>query len=276
MRTPFVSIPNLKGSFPFRFATTSYILPAPILPNIRYLGPYLDEVELVLFESGKEGNLPAEAEIAQMSQLAHELDLTFNVHLPTDVFLGDPDPVVRETACATIVRFYQRTLPLNPTTYVLHLETRSADGREIPDHGGWLARLGASLERLMDQGMDLQGVAVENLSYPLEWVAPLVETMGMRFCLDIGHLLRYGFQLEAYFRSFLAATSMIHLHGVEDGVDHRGLHFIDDGRWEEITHHLLDYRGGLSIEVFSLEDLQPSLARMEEMRRCMGVRRRSS
>ena len=58
-----ISFPALKRGFPFRLATTSYIFPAEILPNIRCLGRYFDEVELVLFESGQEDNLPTPGEI---------------------------------------------------------------------------------------------------------------------------------------------------------------------------------------------------------------------
>ena len=85
-------MPLLKRSFPFRLATTSYILPAEIVPNIRYLGQYFDEIELVLFESGRESNLPTPGDIREMARLASDLDLTYNVHLPADLFFGDPDP----------------------------------------------------------------------------------------------------------------------------------------------------------------------------------------
>ena len=37
-----------------------------------------------------------------MCELAQQLDLTYSVHLPTDIFLGDPDPEVRNKACLEI------------------------------------------------------------------------------------------------------------------------------------------------------------------------------
>ena len=90
-----VSLPLLKRSFPFRLATTSYILPADIIPNIRYLAQYVDEIELLFFESGGESNLPSPGDIREMARLASDLDLTYNVHLPTDLFFGDPDTALR-------------------------------------------------------------------------------------------------------------------------------------------------------------------------------------
>jgi hypothetical protein len=35
----------------FRIGTTSYIIPAGIVPNVAYLAPQVDDVELVMFET---------------------------------------------------------------------------------------------------------------------------------------------------------------------------------------------------------------------------------
>ena len=258
------ALPVLKRVFPFRLGTTSYILPAAIQHNIRFLGPCLDEVELVLFESGGEDNLPSTGEIQEMVRVAHELDFSYNVHLPTDLFFGDPDPLVRKQACLTALRFYRRTLPLEPTTYVLHLDRRGTDGRGIQDRESLLNWLSESLETLVEHGMDPSLAAVENLDYPLEWIGPMVEAMGMTFCLDIGHILIYGFDLEKYFENYLDKTTMIHLHGILDGKDHRGLEGISKEDWEVILRALHDFKGGVSLEVFSLEDLRSSMQGMQE------------
>ena len=129
------SLPCLKGKFAFQLATTSYILPSALLPNIQFLGRYVDEVELVLFESGNQSNLPTPQEVREMARLAADFDLTYNVHLPGDLFFGDPDPTLRREFCATAVRFYERTLPLDPTSYILHLDSRRADGTIEEDQG---------------------------------------------------------------------------------------------------------------------------------------------
>jgi len=118
MLIPFPSLPSLKGRCPFRLGTTSYILPDAIVPNVRFTGPFVDEVELVLFESRFEDNLPTPKVIEELHGLAREYDLSYNVHLPTDVFLGHPDAGMRRQACDTILSFYGRTLPLRPTSYL--------------------------------------------------------------------------------------------------------------------------------------------------------------
>jgi sugar phosphate isomerase/epimerase len=270
MRTPVAysqgssvpKFPILKGAFPFRLGTTSYILPDEILPNVRVLGPYLDEVELVLFESGAEENLPSPREIRELSQVARDLRLTYNVHLPSDLYLGARDPAVRGHACETTCRFYERTLPLNPMAYILHLDLREADGRADPDLEGWLARSGDSLGRLVERGMVPGRVAVENLSYPLGWIEPMVDEMGMSYCLDVGHMLRYGVDMIQHLHAYLPRTSMIHLHGVCNGTDHRGLEWIPSREWEAVCGALEGFDGGVSVEVFSEADLRSSLERM--------------
>ncbi len=259
------SLPCLKRRFAFRLATTSYIIAAAILPNLRFLGQYVDEVELVLFESGPESNLPTPDEIREMTHLATEFDLTYNVHLPGDLFLGDPDLALRRGFCATAVRFYERTLPLDPTAYILHLDSRRANGQVEEDQAAWRSRVHESLEHMRRQGLDLRRVVVENLEYPLERLVHLAAAFDLAFCLDIGHLLRYRHDVAEQIRSFLPKSAMVHLHGVRDGFDHLGLDHIPPQEWRIICQALRDYRGGVSLEVFSLEDLIPSLDRIQEI-----------
>ncbi len=51
---------SLKNRFPFRLGTTSYIIPADLMTNVRLLSPLVDDIELVLFEADDESNLPDE------------------------------------------------------------------------------------------------------------------------------------------------------------------------------------------------------------------------
>jgi tetraacyldisaccharide-1-P 4'-kinase len=76
----------------FRVGTTSYILPDDILPNVEYLAPRVDDVELVLFETDEHGgNLPDGALRDRLSALAAAHALTYTVHLPLDLRLGTVD-----------------------------------------------------------------------------------------------------------------------------------------------------------------------------------------
>jgi sugar phosphate isomerase/epimerase len=93
--------------------------------------------------------------------------------------------------------------------------------------------------------------------------APLLELAKHPF--DVGHLLLYRHDVGQQIQSFLQRSSMVHLHGVNDGHDHRGLDHIPSQTWGTIFQGLKEYRGVVSLEVFSLEDLIPSLERIEEI-----------
>ena len=77
-------------TFPFRLGTTSYIIPDDILPNARYLADKVRDIELVLFEvDDGSNNLPPPHVIDELAELARQYDMTYTVHLPLDLKLGD-------------------------------------------------------------------------------------------------------------------------------------------------------------------------------------------
>ena len=67
------------------------------------------------------------------------------------------------------------------------------------------------------------------------------------------------------YKHFSPKSAMVHLHGVHDGQDHRGVNHIPSPTWDTICRGLTEYRGVVSLEVFSLEDLIPSLERIAEI-----------
>ena len=257
-------LPFLKGEFPFRLSTTSCVIPESIIANLQFLGPYLDEVELVFFETRTETNFPSLNDIRDMRHVAADMDITYNVHLPGDLFFGDPDPCLRARFQETALRFYERTLPLNPTLYILHLDSRRADGKLEPDPYAWTERVEESLTALVKNGLDPGQVAVENLEYPLDKLMPFVESAGLQTCLDIGHLILYGHDLQTQLDRHLSRSAMIHLHGVRERVDHLGVQWISPGDWAGISSALPVYTGGLSIEIFTVDDLTASLDRLKK------------
>ncbi len=257
------SLQGIKGSFPFRLGTTSYILPAPIIPNLQFLAPYVDEVELVLFESEASGNLPSPEELQQMVSIAKEHHLGYIVHLPTDLYLGDPDPEVRDWSRETILRFYRRTEGLSPKAYVLHLERKRPNGSPAGDLASWMGRILGSLEELGRDGVELHLLALENLDYGVSLLAKLAMDTGAGLCIDVGHLLRYGFSLREELDPFLTRCNVFHIHGVVEGMDHRGLDAIEESLWKEIWKGLLGFSGSVCVEVFSLEDLRRSMERIK-------------
>jgi sugar phosphate isomerase/epimerase len=252
-------IRNYKGSFPFKLATTSYIYPDHLIPNVVKLAPFFDEIELVLFESQGQDNLSDGEQVLGLRDLRLQQGINFNIHLPIDLYLGDEDEKVRISGLSTIKKIVEATLCLNPSVYTLHLERKTQAGLQ-----DWQRRLIRSMEEVLRWSVDPGRISIETLGYPFEWIEEIVRDFGFSICLDIGHILISGQDLELHFEKYLSRTSIIHLHGFEDGVDHLGIDRLTGPVLDLIIDRLRNFRGTVSIEVFSMDELKRSLVTLEE------------
>jgi len=259
----FVQLPkSYRGVFPFRICAPSFIYPAHWIPNIRMLGPYLDEIEILLFDSVKETDFPSKDDIDQMAEQADRHAIFYNVHLPIDISPGSPDADIRRGAVDTIIRAYRLAAPLNPTTRILHLplDVAATDQKEI---NRWRQRIKKSVEALLLAGIPGQSLSVETLNYPLEWIRPIIETFDLAVCIDVGHLLGQGIDWQSEYRQWAHRTNTIHLHGILDDRDHCGLDALPESVFTEILAALRSFTGTVSVEVFCFDDLQKSLMCLE-------------
>jgi sugar phosphate isomerase/epimerase len=253
-----------KNRFPFRLSTTSYIYPDHILQNVVKLAPFVDEIELILFESESQDSLFNEAETQALLNLSSQHHLGFNVHLPLDIFLGDESEAERKEGVSVAKRMIERTLPLNPSVYTLHLDRRNKDGGEERDIELWQKRILRSMKEIAGFKIESNRISIETLEYPFKWVEDKVKEFGFSICLDIGHILTHGQDLKLYLDKYLPKASIIHLHGFQRGIDHLGIDQLSESVLEMIFTHLRNYHGIVSLEVFSIEDLKRSLVTLEE------------
>ena len=169
---------TMKNRFPFRLGTTSYILPADLLTNVRFLAPYVDDIELILFEADDQSNLPDRNAITELHSLARSHDLSYTVHLPLGLTLGATEEEERRTSVAKALRVVELTSPLNPAAYVVHFE---GDRRGlIPSEHmtGWTNSLRASVKDLLKTGIPSPLFCVETLDYPFALVDPAGSLVG--------------------------------------------------------------------------------------------------
>ena len=266
---------DYRGRFPFKLATTSYIYPDEIVPNVVKLGPFFDEIELVLFESKGKNRIPDSTQINRLIELSLLHRVGFNIHLPIDISLGDESEKVRATGVSVVRRVIQKTLPVNPSFYVLHLDfinpptpsLRKGGERgfmQETDIEAWRMRVIRSLKEILNQGIEPKRISIETLGYPFEWIEDTVKEFGFSICLDIGHILINGYDLDHYFKNYLPGTSIIHLHGVHNGLDHLGIERLPEPDLDLILFALRHYHGIVSIEVFSIKELNSSLSILEE------------
>jgi len=248
---------SYKGSFSFKIGTTSFIYPADYVQNVKMLAPHLDEIELLLFQSAPE-SLPSNHEIKQLFNVSNEFDLTYNIHLPLDIFMGAPEPSVRQFALDTIQQVMDLTALLSPSTYTLHLPYDEADfdNERIKP---WRDRLNTSMKKLASAGISGDMISIETLDYPLDWVEDLLNDFNLSVCIDVGHLMLYGFDPEAVFNKYKNRTPILHLHGVDNHKDHLPLDRLAKEKAKTIIRMLQQHEGVVSLEVFSFDHLKASL-----------------
>jgi adenosylcobalamin phosphodiesterase len=255
-------------SYPFRLGTTSYIIPADILPNARFLAGKIRDIELILFEVDDGlNNLPSPEVIGELSQIARQHDLTYTVHLPLDLKLGE-DGSKCDQSLIKAQRVIECTRGLDPWAYVLHLDGKSV--RTSTDAAlikRWQDQSVRALEIVSDWAGEPEKLAVENLeTYPLDFIQPVLDRIPVSRCVDIGHLWLDGYDPIPYLRSAMPRTRVIHLHGIAER-DHRSLAFAPQEKvravWDELIR--TKYAGVLTLEIFSEEDFVSSLEVIERL-----------
>jgi sugar phosphate isomerase/epimerase len=270
-----------KNNLPFRLGTTSYIWPDDILPNVVQLAPLVDDIELVLFESDEYGsNLPGKDVIAELRRLAQARDLTYTVHLPLDLRLvGDPlqgsdQDAARQPSLEKARHVIERTRPLEPFAYVVHLDGRAIQNTPPPPGpplarrratgegqsdaamlACWQSQAARSLEQVADWAGDARKVCVENLeNYDPAAFAPVIEEVLVSRCVDVGHFWRQGRDPLPHLRQWQARTRVVHIHGVAER-DHKSLAEMPPEALDPAVKHLLEnMRGVVTMEVFGVDD----------------------
>ncbi len=252
-----------KNRYPFRLACPSYVYPADYDVNVELLGPHVDDIELLFFES-RPATRPGQDLIRRLMDLGRRHAVGYHVHLPTDLALFDVDENVQQTAVDTLADMAHRFRPLQPAFVILHLEMPGGPDNASGDRRGWERRIARGLERIRIGCPALPPIKVENQSVPLEWIDPLLAAFDLTLCLDIGHLILTGVRLEEALARWHSHISALHVHGVTNGKDHRSLAHLAAGDQGALTTFLHAFQGSVSAEVFSFQALCESLLLIEK------------
>jgi sugar phosphate isomerase/epimerase len=254
---------------PFRLGATSYIIPDDLLPNARYLAGKVRDMELILFEvDDGPSNLPAPEVIEELSRLASQHDLTYTVHLPLDLKLGE-DGSEDDPSLVKAKRVIDWTCGLDPWAYVLHLDGKSV--RTSSDAAlirRWQDHSVRALEIVSAWAGGPDRLAVENLeTYPPDFIQPVVERIPVSRCVDIGHLWLDGHDPLPYLQAALPRTRVVHMHGIAEH-DHRSLAFMPQEQVRAVWNELIraNYEGVVTLEMFSEEDFLTSMDILENIR----------
>ncbi len=253
-------------SLPFRLGTSSYIIPADILPNAHYLGGKVRDIELILFEvDDEQNNLPSPEVIDELIQLAALYDLTYTVHLPLDLKLG-ADGSEQDISLVKAHKVIELTKRLNPWAYVLHLEGKEVrDSKDSAVLSHWQDQAVRALEIVSEWVGSPEKLAVENLEhYPPDFIQPVLDRIPVSRCVDIGHLWLDGVPVMPYLQKALPRTRVIHMHGIGER-DHSSISHVNPQELDEVFRTLIkDYRGVLTLEIFSEPDFLSSIEAIKQ------------
>jgi sugar phosphate isomerase/epimerase len=250
-----------------RIGTTSYIVPADIITNARWLAGKVQDVELVIFESDEAGsNLPDRATIDELIRIGTEHDLTYTVHLPLDLSLADS-----ERSIGIAAKVIETTRPLGPVGYVVHLDGNAEPGSE--ELRRWTDRCCGCLVRLGEAAGSLHLLCVENLDDQLPLMLDTVlERMPVSCCIDIGHLWKNGRDPIPCLEAWLPRSRVVHIHGVGTR-DHKALSLMAEDVLDPVVEKLSNgFHGVVTLEVFSQEDFEQSFSALHgAIRRVSGI-----
>jgi len=265
-KTKLSSFPLLQTSckqrFPFAVACPSFVYPMGYVENVRRLSPFVDEIQLLFFESRPE-SLPSPALVRELSDLAAGQGVGYHVHLPSDIYPGHPDPDERRRAVEAIRTIVERCRVLSPSTFTLHLERNPAGTENLPVER-WQQYLLESLARMLPANTHTREISVETLDYPLEWVAPVIEAMDLSVCMDMGHLLVQGVDLRDFYENWKDRITVVHLHGVDGSKDHLSLNRLSDERMKTVFGLLQALKKVVVLENYAFPRLDASLACLAE------------
>jgi sugar phosphate isomerase/epimerase len=253
---------SYKGFYPFKLATTSFIYPDDYIPNVKMLGPFVDEIELLLFESHDIESLFPVSVVDQLQRLATDLNFSYNIHLPTDIAISVHDVRQQQDAVETFTGIIQRLKPLAPSLFCLHVPYNENDNQTTTINA-WRDRVRSNMEYLLGNGIDPRAISIETLDYPLELIEDIVADLNLSICMDLGHLILQGNDIVNVFNRFSSRLSVIHLHGVEGNRDHLSLDRLPQQYINPIIEILKRFTGIVSLEVFSYTHLKPSLQVLE-------------
>jgi len=242
----------------FRLGSTSYVYPEGLAGNAARLAGVVDDIELVLFDTPTQSNLPDADTIRQLDTIARRAGMSYTVHLPTDIAGPEPAAADRLPPSVQLARqVMSMASPLEPHAYVAHLDgKRELSQGPAADWERWRERRIAMLRELLPLCPRPEMLCIENLErYPTEELFPILDRLPVGLCLDVGHLWLDDLEPISIYRRFRSRIRVVHLHGLGSGA-HQSLQKMPRRPVFQLLDelHKTCYDGVLTLEVFGQDD----------------------
>jgi sugar phosphate isomerase/epimerase len=253
--------------FPFLTGTTSYIIENDLIHNVHFLSEYVEDIELVLFDSDGFSNIPSRRDINRLKDIQEQRSIGYTVHFPIDKKAGSNSCNERFDFIDSAKKIIELTQPLSPRAWILHLEGIQPDA-SIKKLDIWKSWTRDTIKQLCYVCGDSRKIAIENLGYPWYWHRENAALAATSLCCDIGHLWLYFPDCwKEYCEAMFPLTSVIHLHGVNGDRDHVSLKYLDRAKLEEFLRMVkqYDYKSVVTLEIFSEMEFFESIAILDEV-----------
>lgn len=239
---------------------------ASIIDNVRFLAPFVDDIELIVYEYDGGDNYPTSAELVEMADLAKRFNFGYTVHLPSSLTAHHLDKAWQARALREWRRAVEVLSCLQPRAYIWHWESEQFSWRPATNLEAWLNFTEQTAEKFLDFNLvSPELLCVENLSYDYALIWPLVQQLGLSVCLDVGHAWKSYGGLLPFMSEVWPKVGAIHLHGLstKSGHDHLGLQPENRDNLRQFIDELLNFlplrncsKGPLPLtfEVFSPTD----------------------
>lgn len=255
-----------RNIFPFRIGSTSYVIPDSIIPNVILMSNYVDDIELLFFESASSTSLLSNPEIKELKHIAEKKKIQYSVHCPIDIsdWVENKNKMIYYSEQIRII--YELTKALPVSGYIVHLDglNKCSDQDQIIQWKESTEQLCRRIHQIKD--LNRSKICIENLKYDPSFNIDIVNKFSFSYCLDIGHLWKYNYEWENIIEIFLKKTEIIHLHGVYNGKDHCSVKLHNQNQTDSLFSVLSKkYSNVLTIELFSLNELLESLEYLKEL-----------
>ena len=262
-----------------RLGSTSFLLHENYVPAVRFTAERCSDVSLLLLETGEHGEyLITPQEVDEIARILAGEDTSLHVHLPTDADFSTPEST--RILTQKILNVIDRTAPLHPHSFVLHVETGTASQtapfcpKAVPvaPFPEWVL---PAVQKIAAALPDPAQLCIENLEHhpPAFWDG-LLQELPVSRCFDIGHIWKDNGVPTTLLKAWLPRIRVIHLHGMQrknkNGRqyirDHSSLQLMPPAAIDAVVHPLLHahFPGVLCVEVFRYEDFVSSFAALRQ------------
>jgi sugar phosphate isomerase/epimerase len=256
----------------YGLGTTSYIYPTEddnLLANVERLCWRFDKIQLLAFGRHYLNQLLGPRQLQGLAQLQAESAIEYSLHLPLDLGLLQDDTRAQVAAIDVIADIVERVQGLQVSNYIVHLDP-------FTEFKYWPVELNQATLATMDRALELlcrrfgpmsEQFCLENTAYDLLPCQQVVNAHPVSLCVDFGHAWLAGHDVEALLACYGQRIREVHVHGIKDGKDHRGLDCLSPSQGKQLGTFLANYKHSVIIEVFNNEDLEASLGVLEAMSR---------